>query len=476
MKIQFLGAAGEVTGSCFLVTVNNKKLLVDCGLVQGTADEKQRNRNRFAFDPKEIDAVVLTHAHIDHSGRLPMLARDGFSGPVFTHPATRDLCRVMLKDSAYLHEKEAVWLNRKRERRHEPLVEPLYTQADAEAAMHLFKGIEYHQRTEVLPGASLRFSDAGHILGAAITELWLEEDGLRRKLVFSGDLGQAGAPILADPEYIDEADLVILESTYGDRLHRSRDATLEELKEIFANASASNGNVLIPSFAVGRAQELLYLMATNFEDWHLENWNIYLDSPMAIEATEIYARYRYLHDEEARAAPKLGQSLLPNLVFVRSTAESMALNQRRSGAIIIAGSGMCTGGRIRHHLKNHVWRSGSHVIFVGFQAYGTLGRKLVDGARLISLWGEKIKVAAEVHTVGGLSAHADQSGLVAWYGKISGHPPVILVHGEAKAQEPLKAELLKIGAETVTIAGRRQTVDLRKTGVRSRKAAGDEKL
>jgi len=460
MKIQFLGAAGEVTGACFLVTVNNKKLLVDCGLVQGGADEKLRNRNRFPFDPSEIDAVILTHAHIDHSGRLPMLAREGFVGPVFTHPATRDLCKVMLKDSAYLHEKEAHWLNRKRERRHEPPIEPLYTQADVEAVLGQFRAVDYHQKTTVLPGAALRFSDAGHILGAAITELWLEENGAQRKVVFSGDLGQAGAPILADPETVSEADFVVLESTYGDRLHRSREATLLELKEIFASASAGKGNVLIPSFAVGRAQELLYLMARNFDEWNLDQWNVFLDSPMAIEATEIYARYRNLHDAEARSMPQLGQSLLPNLVFVRSTTESMALNQRRSGAVIIAGSGMCTGGRIRQHLKNHVWRAGSHLIFVGFQAAGTLGRKLVDGARSITLWGEKIKVGVQVHTVGGLSAHADQSGLASWYGNFSGHPPVVLVHGEPTAQVALRDVLLKDGAASVTIATRKQKIDL----------------
>ncbi len=476
MKIRFLGAAGEVTGSCFLITLGGRKLLVECGLFQGTADERQRNRNRFLFDPRQIDAVILTHAHIDHSGRLPLLAREGYTGPVFAHPATRDLCRVMLKDSAYLNEKEAQWLNRKRERRHEPLIEPLYTQADAEAVMGQFQAVEYRQVTEVLPGVSLRFRDAGHILGAAITELWLEEGGERRKVVFSGDLGQAGAPILADPETISEADLVVMESTYGDRLHRSREKTLQELKEIFAGVSASQGNILIPSFAVGRAQELLYLMARHFEEWDLGHWSIFLDSPMAIEATEIYGRYRNLHDAEARTMPALGQSLLPNLVFVRSSAESMALNHRRSGAVIIAGSGMCTGGRIRHHLKNHVWRSGCQVIFVGFQAAGTLGRKLVDGAKSIRLWGEKIQVGAQLHTVGGLSAHADQSGLVSWYRKISGHPPVVLVHGEAKAQSALRDVLLEAGAATVTIARRKQIIDLRKAIAPVSAAASDAPL
>ena len=443
MDITFHGAAGEVTGSCYLIRVNGRQLLLECGLIQGTAKEEARNRQPFPFDPGRIDAMVLSHAHIDHSGRIPLLVKSGFSGPIYTQRACRDLCRIMLRDSAFLNEKDAEWANRKRLRKGLKPEEPLYTVKDAQAAIRRFKTLDYDQEQEILPGVRIRFRDAGHILGSSIVELWLHEGNRSTKLVFSGDLGHAGAPILRDPTVIESADRVLLESTYGDRLHRSWDETWKEMAEVMEAAQKGKGNILIPSFAVGRTQELLYLFAKNFDHWKLGRWQIFLDSPMAIEATEVYARHSELYDKDAWELFRRNHHtpLLPNLHFTRTPNQSMQLNRVRSGAIIVAASGMCTGGRIKHHLKHNIWRSDCHLIIVGFQAQGTLGRALVEGASHIRLWGETIRVAAQVHTVGGLSAHADQQGLVDWYRHFQNSPPVVLVHGEEKPQQVLTERL-----------------------------------
>jgi metallo-beta-lactamase family protein len=440
MKLTFLGAAGAVTGSCYLLQTSRATLLLECGQIQGSPTEEALNRLPLPVPWDSIDAIVLSHAHIDHSGRLPLSHREGYDGPIYTHEASRALCGVMLRDSAYLHEKDADWENRKRRRKGLSLITPLYTQADAEAVMSQFVSLEYGERREILPGIGVRLNDAGHILGAAIVELWLEDEGVSRKLVFSGDLGYADAPVMNDPAIVSDADLVMLESTYGDRNHRSFEATLEELSTIFRGAAESGGNVLIPAFAVGRTQDLLYLMSEHYADWRLDRWRIFLDSPMAIEATDIYSRYRRLYRAELFRA---GQNwpALPNFAATRSSDESMALNRIESGAIIIAGSGMCTGGRILHHLKHNVWRPECHVVMIGFQAQGTLGRKLVDKAPRIRLWQETIQVKASIHTVGGLSAHADQDGLSAWYGNFRDRPPVYLVHGEEKARLALTDKL-----------------------------------
>jgi metallo-beta-lactamase family protein len=314
--------------------------------------------------------------------------------------------------------------------------------------MQQFVGLEYAKRKVLLPGIEVRLNDAGHILGAAIVELWLEDQGQRRKLVFSGDLGYASAPIMNDPAVITEADLVMLESTYGDRNHRSFESTLDELGTIFRSAADSGGNVLIPAFAVGRTQDLLYLMAEHYGEWRLDRWQVFLDSPMAIEATGIYSQYRSLYRAELF---RDGQHwpVLPNFAATATSEESMSLNRMETGAIIIAGSGMCTGGRIRHHLKHNVWRPECHVIMIGYQAQGTLGRKLVEGTPRIRLWQETIQVNARIHTVGGLSAHADQAGLLAWYGNFAARPPVYLVHGEEQARLALEDQLQKrYGIET----------------------------
>ena len=457
MQLTFLGAAGGVTGSCYLLEVDGRKLLLEYGLYQGKREDEARNRDPLPVPVSEIDAVVLSHAHIDHSGRLPLLVNEGYSGPIFTHRATAALCEIMLRDSGYLHEQDAEWENRKRERKGLPPIEPLYTQKDAEAVLGLFEGINYGKRKRILPNVHIRLNDAGHILGAAVVELWLTEGGVERKLVFSGDLGYRDAPIMEDPAKVTEADVVLMESTYGDRLHRSFADTLVELHAVFDQAREARGNIIIPAFAVGRTQDLLYLLAEHYDEWGIDGWRVYLDSPMAIRATEVYARFKDLYGAELFKQDR--QPALRNLVTTLTAEESMQINREKSGSIIIAASGMCSGGRVLHHLKHNLWRPECHVVIVGFQAYGTLGRRLVDGADYVRLFRETIKVNATIHTVGGLSAHADQSGLLAWYAGFENRPPVWLVHGEERAQKVLAGELRERGAE-VTIPGLGENLNL----------------
>lgn len=452
MRLSFHGAVGGVTGSCYLLECGGRRVMLECGLVQGGGDARQANRAPFPVPPESLDAVVLSHAHIDHSGRLPMLVGAGYEGPIYTHRATVDLCDIMLRDAAYLQEKDCETENRKRARRGQGPVEPLYTIRDAERAQRQFRPLDYDQRTEIVPGVELRLQDAGHILGSAIVELWLSEAGKTRKVVFSGDLGLQGTPILRDPAVVAEADAVLLESTYGDRLHRSREDSITELGEVFAAARAGGGNILIPAFAVGRTQELLYQFARHYDDWGLDHWRICLDSPMAIQATEVYAEYEELHDRETvQLRREAGHRLAGKLEMIRTPQQSQALNRARSGVVIIAASGMCEGGRVRHHLKNLLWRPRTHIVIVGFQARGTTGRKLVDGAAYVSLWGEPVRVKATVHTLGGFSAHADQQGLVDWYRGFRDKPPVWLVHGEDEARAELARQLKRQAGARVTV-------------------------
>ncbi|HEY0634043.1 MAG TPA: MBL fold metallo-hydrolase [Gammaproteobacteria bacterium] len=443
MTLQFHGAAREVTGSCYLLQVGRLRLLIDCGLIQGTPADEARNRDPFPFDASQLDAVILSHAHLDHSGRLPLLLNAGFKGPIYSHRATRDLCRIMLRDAAYINEKEVEWTNKKRARKGLDSLQPLYTRRDADRTLRQFRSLEYGKQHALFPGMQMCLRDAGHILGSSIIELWIDHAGQQRKLVFSGDLGHEGAPILRNPEIIHEADLVVMESTYGDRNHRSWDDTWKELGEVLQEAHQSNGNVLFPSFAVGRTQDLLYLFRRHYTEWQMERWAIFLDSPLAIEATEIYLQHTDLYDADTKELDRRHGNpfMLPNLHISKTAPQSMAINRIRSGALIIAGSGMCDGGRIKHHLKHNVWRDNCHLIFVGFQARGTLGRRIVDGATHINLWGETVRVAAQVHTIGGLSAHADQGGLLRWYDHFKNRPRIALIHGEPLAIETLQQEL-----------------------------------
>jgi metallo-beta-lactamase family protein len=449
MRVQFHGAAGEVTGSLHQVDAAGRTLLLDCGMIQGNRAAEARNTEAFAFDPSRIDALVLSHAHIDHIGRVPLLVKRGFKGPILAQAATADLMPIMLLDAASLAEADAERANRYR-RDGDPEVQPLYTRDDVGVAMRQVQTFPYDVRSTILPGVDLTFREAGHILGSAIVELWA--DG--RKLVFSGDLGPKGTPILRDPETIRQADLVVMESTYGDRNHKDRLETILELGSIFEAAWRGGGNVCIPAFAVGRTQELLYWFAMHWDDWKLQRWQIFLDSPMASKVVDVYARNRGLFDARAQEVwkQKPDPFSLPNLRVTDSRDESMAINRLHSGAIIIAGSGMADGGRILHHFMQNISRRETHIVFVGYQAEGTLGRRLVNGAPWVRIHGHDFRVNAQVHTVGGLSAHADQDGLIDWYGGFDSHPPLVLVHGEDKAREALAGEIGERDGITVQLA------------------------
>ncbi len=462
MHVQCLGAAGRVTGSCHLVQAGDFRILLDCGLIQGRRKDEALNFEDFPFDVERIDAVVLSHAHIDHSGRIPLLVKRGYSGPVFAQQATFELCDIMLRDSANIHEHDAERTNRRREKAGEAPVEPLYVTADADVALKQFRPMRYHQKFEVTPTIRARFRDAGHILGSSIVELWLTEGSETRKLVFSGDLGHADAPVLRDPDVIKTADLVMMESTYGDRGHRSWDETRVEVEKIADITGNVKGNILIPAFSVGRSQLLLYWMARNYESAGLGNWQVFLDSPLAIQATQIYQRHIKLLDDDARDLWRDTsiQNSLPNLKFTRTADESRELNFMKSGAIIIAGSGMCTGGRIRYHLRNNLERPECHVIITGYQAAGTTGRRLVDGADTLRLFGSELQVRAQIHTIGGLSAHAGQRGLVGWYDSFKNRPPLVLVHGEPDAQNVLRDLIKNELAAPVHIAAEGDRFDL----------------
>ena len=459
VTLEFCGAAGEVTGSMFVVRSGGHTVLLECGLIQGSKSTESRNAEPFPFAVDEVDAVVLSHAHIDHSGRVPLLVKRGYRGPIYTQNATRALCEIMLPDSGYLNEKDAEWSNKRRRAEGKPRVEPLYTLDDARNCLTQFESARYEEPLLVAPGFTATFHDAGHILGSSIVEFDITSDGNPRKLVFSGDLGYRDAPVMDPPAILQEADTVLMESTYGDRLHRPFDETIDELSGVFEAARADQGNILIPAFTVGRTQDLLYLMAERFDEWNLNEWQIFLDSPMGIEATETYSEYRHLYGARL-FGPDSHLPDLPNFHMTETSQESMVINKLKSGAIIIAGSGMMSGGRIRHHLKNNIANPAAHLVIVGYQAQGTLGRRIVDGADEIRLFGEDFPVRASVHTIGGLSAHADQRDLVNWYANFASQPPLYLVHGEPRAQKALAKKLKSAGDVPVHIAQRGQVVNI----------------
>lgn len=446
MELEFFGAAGEVTGSCHILRVDGRELLLDCGMVQGDPDADDRNRAPFPFEPGALDAVILSHTHIDHCGRLPLLVKRGYRGPIYTNAACADLLPILLRDSAQLAARDAERSNRWRDPKLQP-VRPLYDLEDVERTLERIARVPYDRVRRLLPGVHLRVRDAGHIMGSSSLELWLQERDVRRKLVFSGDLGQYDSPILEDPHRFDTADIVLIESTYGDRLHRDRTATEIEFGEILAAAARDGGNVIVPAFAVGRSQEVLYLLGKNFDRWQVDRWQIFLDSPMAIEASRVYWNHLERMDAEARHLRASFRDMppLPNLTLCRTAEESQRINRIRGGALIIAGSGMCNGGRVLHHLRQNIGREQCHVIITGFQAPGTLGRALVDRHPTVRIHGESFHVAARVHTLGGLSAHGDQDDLLRWYGSFQPPPPVYLVHGEERGAAGLARRLQERG-------------------------------
>ncbi len=447
MKIKFCGAVSSVTGSCHLLTTEYHNVLLDCGLYQGGKTLEELNEEPFPFEPSEIECVVLSHAHVDHCGRLPLLVKQGFSGPIYCTDATADLLHVMLPDCAHIQEKETEWANRKAERLGKPLSEPLYTQEDAQNALMLVQPILYDQLFQINDQIRAVFNDAGHILGSAITELWVEEGEKTTKLVYTGDIGVEDRPILRDPVKIKKADFVIMESTYGDRLHESNESSLRELIKIIIATIKRGGNVIIPSFAVGRTQELIYELNRFYEanDTYqqiLSKVQVYIDSPMAISTTQIFRRNAQVFDEETKRYIMEGDNPLdfPNLRFSRTSQDSMALNSDEKPKIIIAASGMCNAGRICHHLKHNLWNPNNSIVFVGYQANGTLGRRILDGEKEVMVLGEKINVRAQIHRLEGFSGHADRDGLMAWVqGLVKAPQNIFLVHGEDDSKEALEA-------------------------------------
>ena len=440
MRIHFHGAAGDVTGSAYHVVTDQASVLVDCGFFQGRKEESEKNRRKATLESGKLDAVLLTHGHLDHIGRLPLLTRKGYKGPIYATRPTLDIATLILKDSLALQKQDLKRQNDKRRRAKLPPLQPLFEEADVRKLKPLATPVKYNQTFNVAPGIDARLVDAGHVIGSASVELTVSENGHKKVVVFSGDLGPRGAPLLKDPEPFPGADAVIMESTYGDRNHRSMHDTAIEGREIIAKAIENKAKVLVPVFAVGRTQLLLYLLAGAFRRKTLQRFPIYLDSPMAIEATKIYGRNNELFDAEALEMVQSGE-LLKNLGSTRACSkpgESRALNNAKGPCLIMAGSGMCTGGRIMHHLRHNLPIPETAVLIVGFQSQGTLGRKLVDGAKTVRMFGEEIPVRASIHTMGGFSAHADQNGLLEWFSTLApSRPRTIITHGEDRAREAL---------------------------------------
>ncbi len=434
MRISFHGAAGGVTGSCHLVSVGGRNILIDCGMFQGGHELYEDNAAPFGFDPASIDILLLTHAHLDHCGRIPLLLKRGFCGEIISTAATRDLARLVLMDSAHLHEEEA-----RRRKRHGHKAAPLYDTVDALDAIELFgRKAEYGKPLEIGAGMTATFFDAGHILGSASILLTAVDGGRRRRILFSGDIGPDERPLLDPPAPPGGVDVVVMETTYGDRDHRSLDASIEELYQAINDADSRGGNVIIPTFALERTQELLFFLREGMQAKKIRaSLQVFLDSPMAISATKLFERHPEAMKSELSKMLRGGQDpfKLPDLHFVREASESMALNRLRSGAVLMAGSGMCTGGRVRHHLRHNLAHSDCSVIFVGFAAEGTLARIIVDGAKSVKLFGHDVPVRAHIHTINGFSAHAGRKELLNWH-RHTGMPEVtFLIHGETGARE-----------------------------------------
>ncbi|MDK2956411.1 MAG: metallo-beta-lactamase family protein [Desulfovibrionales bacterium] len=441
MKITFLGAAQTVTGSCFILETDHVRFAVDCGMHQGNAEIEKRNWDASLYDPKHLDFILITHAHIDHSGLLPKMAQEGFAGPIYTTPPTRDLLEIMLLDSAHIQEMEAEWRNKKKRRHGKKQEAPLYSEKDAEAAHRLVRAAPTDKAFEPAPGIQVTMRDAGHILGSAMLEIEYRENGQPTKLVFSGDIGRPNQLLMADPTVIKEADYLFMESTYGNRDHKNEASSREELAAAIRYSYNAGEKVIIPAFAVERTQEVLYSLHLLEREGKLPaDMPVYLDSPMAIRATEVFSRYPKYLDKETRTLMDAGENPLElkNLRPTLATAESQAINSAAGPAIVISASGMANAGRIKHHLRHNLWRQGASVVFTGFQAMGTPGRRIVDGAKTIRLFGEEVSVAAKIWTIGGFSAHAGQSQLLEWLSNFTSKDMrVILVHGESSAQTVL---------------------------------------
>ena len=435
MQMELLGAARTVTGSATLLEKGSLKWLVDCGMHQGSKSSDERNENIQSYHAEDLAFILLTHAHIDHSGLIPKLVKEGFHGKIFCTKATFDLCEVMLRDSAHIQEMEAEWRNRKGRRSGKETMDPLYTVRDAEKSLQYFQPVRYDEILSPAEGIKVRFRDAGHILGSAIIEIWSKEGESEKKLVFSGDLGSPNQPLVRDPSSIEDSDVLWLESTYGDRLHKSREETVRELLQIIQQAIRDQAKVVIPAFAVERTQNIIYTLHQSIRKGLIPSIPVYIDSPLAISATEIFKKNADCFDQETKDLLWSGDNPLelPQLIYTRTTEESRAINEDSRPGVIISANGMCNSGRILHHLKHHLWRKDSHIVIIGFQAAETIGRRLVDGAKTVRLFGEEIAVKAHIHTLGGFSAHADRKGLLDWLSHFkSPDLEVIVNHGEEK--------------------------------------------
>ena len=473
MQITFLGATKTVTGSNFLVEGAGKKFLVDCGMYQGSAADEFENEAPFLFNVDEIDFMLLTHAHIDHSGRIPKLYNEGYRNDVIATKATCDLCSIMLPDSGHIQEMEAEWKNRKRERKGEEPVPPIYTAEDAAKSLEIFKPVQYNEIVEISDNIQVRFNDAGHMLGSAIIEVWITENGKREKVVFTGDLGNNDIPLLSPPTMISDADYLVMESTYGNRLHMRNDDKAKMFIDVVYETLEKGGTVVIPSFAVGRTQEILYELNRIKEVEHSEEFYkkyqrlmsvpVYVDSPLAISATEVFKENMNLFNEETQKIINEGDNPLEfaGLKFTRTADESKALNASQESTIIISASGMCEVGRIKHHLKHHLWEKNSTILFVGYQAPGTLGRKLVDGAKEVKIFGEEIAVNARIEYIEGYSGHADQEWLMNFVYSFTNPPKhIFLVHGEPEGQIELSKKLEENTQIPITIPDFGETYEL----------------
>ncbi len=446
MRVKFLGGVQTVTGSATLLESGTIRWLVDCGMFQGGKELEERNWMVQPYHPQDLSFILLTHAHIDHSGLIPKLVKEGFSAKVICTKATLDLCEIMLKDNAHIQEMEAEWRSRKNKRSGLNESAPLYTMRDVEKSLRFFHPIDYDEVYNLNDGVRVRFRDAGHILGSAIIELWVKENGEEKKLVFSGDLGNTDQPLLKDPSLIDEGDFLWLESTYGNRLHKSHEETVQELSTIIKEAIHEQAKVIIPAFAVERTQNIIFTIGQLIKKGTIPSIPVYIDSPLAISATEIFKRNPECFDQETKALLWEGEDPLdfPEIIYTQTTEASKSINNDTRSGVIVSASGMCEAGRILHHLKHHLWRESSHIVFIGYQAEGTIGRRIVDGAKMVKLFGEEIAVKAHIHTLGGFSAHADQRGLLDWLSHFKNPKlEVFINHGEEKISKELAERIVE---------------------------------